>query len=94
MSVQKNFRSWLAQADKGEEFVYHTGLLSRDRERSALVDRVADDAWSAAQQGLLVLYQRRIVIRSQVFKQVVGDGCLYLARRTGAPIPTMEPSHD
>jgi hypothetical protein len=61
------FRSWLARACAGERVIYHRGHLTWDRspasaltgpERQALA-RIADMAFAAAQEGQVLLVQRR-----------------------------------
>lgn len=88
MNISQKFRMWLVLAKVGEEFVYHNGLLSRDRERPGAgeVERVAKDAMLASEQGLVELFQRRLPY-TPTFWGRTRDGCLYFARRTGASIP-------
>lgn len=87
MLIWQKFRHWLAQAKAGEEFAYHNGLLAYDRERDRAVEGVAEDAFSAAQQGLVQLFQLRLPYTSRISGQEMEGGCLYIARRTAAPIP-------
>lgn len=90
MLIWQKFRHWLAQAKPGEEFAYHNGLLAYDRERDRAVEGVAEDAFSAAQQGLVILVQMRLPYTSRLSGTVMDGGCLYIARRTATPIPGRE----
>lgn len=70
------FAKWLSQARLGEEFCYHSGMLSWDRTRDARVDDMAQAAWDAAMDGRVLLFQRRL--QPHTF--------LYIAKRTRRPI--------
>lgn len=54
------FREWLRRARRGHVFVYHIGMLPNDRERDWEVDQVAQEAWSVAEAGEVLLTQRRL----------------------------------
>lgn len=58
--MDSEFRKWLRKARKGEVYVYHTGHLARDREKSVPVDQAAQEAWDAAESGKVLLTQRKV----------------------------------
>jgi hypothetical protein len=81
------FRHWLSQAEPGVAIQYHVGLLLQDRltagrrvatAESRRVDRLAQQAWDAREQGLLHL-----------FSQALGSSRYrYLGIRSCRPWPT------
>jgi hypothetical protein len=80
------FRRWLAAAGPGDALQYHEGHLLLDRAETASqlpaaerlrVHAVANQAWQAAELGLLHLFSRRI-----------DEGrFVYLAIRSSRPVP-------
>lgn len=86
MQTWQKFRYWLAQALPGEEFAYHNGLLAWDREKDQEVEKVAQDAMLAQEQGLVWLVQLRLPYSAPMSRRPMTGGCLYVARRTGKPI--------
>lgn len=56
----KEFNSALRYAQPGQEVVYHTGLLMRDRQLDKEIDQLARCVWEHFENGEIELYQRRI----------------------------------
>lgn len=71
MSLAVKLKAEIAALKRGESIGYHIGLLMRDRQADSELAEVADAAWAAYQDGVVVLVQRR-----------AGPGsCEYLAVR-------------
>lgn len=68
----KSFRTFMDEGRRGEEYIYHTGLLAKDRRENDILNKVANNALDGYQRGSIDLFQRR------VSKYI----CEYVARRT------------
>lgn len=59
MTAKKMFDD-LLRATRGEEVVYHTGLLMRDRQHNEATNGCAAAAWAEYMRGAAMLFQRRV----------------------------------
>lgn len=67
----KSFKSFVDEGQRGDEYVYHTGLLAKDRKENDVLNKAASNALEWYQKGLIDLFQRRVGKYS----------CEYIARR-------------
>lgn len=58
------------QAEPGTKFVYHTGQLARDRERSSDLHSTANAMMKLAQRGYVFLFQKRLGARSFQYQAI------------------------
>lgn len=83
------FTKWLETADRGDEYIYHRGDLGVDRYVTdspdyADINRTANAAFEAQQEGFVQLFQQRANPGS--------SARLYIARRTPTYIGTIAPT--
>jgi len=51
---------WITDAKKGEQAIYYTGYLAKDRgNRKSVLSRVANYVWAMEEEGLVLLSQKK-----------------------------------
>jgi len=56
----RNLKAFVDEGKKGDKYVYHTGMLSIDRQENDLLNKTANDILELYQRGFVEIFQRRL----------------------------------
>lgn len=60
MKKYSSLKKFVAEAKRGEQFIYHTGNLAIDRQKTSIIDEAASLALDLYLKGSVELCQRRV----------------------------------